>query len=155
MCDFGICANVSMHQDVWSRYSGGSGAPAWTLEMVGFDLTKLEATGAAYLGGVTDPGREINRGRWPTGYQKLASSTMWYGRSVVGMRCTIDCRSRTCFWAGDIFAPKLEVMYRDRRIGIQAFLQSCFLQAFDELAKKIGNIESVIGFEVMCFLYCC
>ncbi|KAF8328906.1 glycoside hydrolase family 5 protein [Cantharellus anzutake] len=132
MSNFGIFAYVSMHQDVWSRYSGGSGAPAWTLEAVGFDLTQLEATGAAYLGGVMDPGRDVDRGRWPTGYQKLASSTMW-----------------TCFWAGDIFAPKLEVIHGGERIGIQAFLQSRFLQAFDEVAKKVGNLESVIGFELM------
>ncbi|KAM6495075.1 Glycoside hydrolase superfamily, partial [Amanita muscaria] len=34
---YGMIAFVSLHQDVWSRYSGGSGAPAWTLESVGFD----------------------------------------------------------------------------------------------------------------------
>ena len=28
---YGMTALVSMHHDVWSRYSGGSGAPAWTL----------------------------------------------------------------------------------------------------------------------------
>jgi hypothetical protein len=66
-----------MHQDVWSRYCGGSGAPAWTLEAVGFNLLKLEECGAAYLGGVRTPGVDVDRGRWPTGYLKLASSTMW------------------------------------------------------------------------------
>ncbi|KAM6499397.1 hypothetical protein JOM56_004905 [Amanita muscaria] len=35
---YGMVAFVSLHQDVWSRYSGGSGALAWTLESVGFDL---------------------------------------------------------------------------------------------------------------------
>ena len=70
-----MLAIVSMHQDVWSRFSGGSGAPAWTLEVVGFNLENLEVTGAAYLDGVRDkPLRE--RGVWPTGYQKLASATM-------------------------------------------------------------------------------
>lgn len=77
MKDFGIVCVVSMHQDVWSRFSGGSGAPAWTLEAVGFNLDALEETGAAYLGGVREPGIEKVKGRWPTGYLKLASSTMW------------------------------------------------------------------------------
>ncbi|KAI8968778.1 glycoside hydrolase superfamily, partial [Trametes punicea] len=34
---YGLVAFVALHQDVWSRYTGGSGAPAWTLEAVGFD----------------------------------------------------------------------------------------------------------------------
>ncbi|KAG8938934.1 hypothetical protein FRC04_007323, partial [Tulasnella sp. 424] len=89
---FGMTAFVSMHQDVWSRFSGGSGAPAWTLELAGFDLTALEETGAAYIGGVKVPGVEVDRGRWPTGYQKLACSTM-----------------NTLFWAGETFAPKVLV----------------------------------------------
>jgi hypothetical protein len=70
-------AFVSLHQDVWSRYSGGSGAPAWTLETVGFDLNALEETGAAWLKGVRGGGKiEAERGIWPCGYQKLAAATM-------------------------------------------------------------------------------
>jgi hypothetical protein len=74
---YGITCFVSCHQDVWSRFSGGSGAPAWTLEAVGFDLGALEETGAAWLAGVR-PGHEMagERGVWPCGYQKLAAATM-------------------------------------------------------------------------------
>jgi hypothetical protein len=75
---YGMRAFVSMHQDVWSRFSGGSGAPAWTLEAIGFDLHELEASGAAWLHGVRG-GRVATpqeRGLWPTGYHKLAASTM-------------------------------------------------------------------------------
>ena len=49
---YGMRAFISMHQDVWSRFSGGSGAPAWTLEVIGFDLHNLEASGVAWLHGV-------------------------------------------------------------------------------------------------------
>jgi hypothetical protein len=74
---YGLTAFVSMHQDVWSRYSGGSGAPAWTLEMVGFDLNALEETGSAWLNGQRGGGHtEEERGVWPCGYHKLAASTM-------------------------------------------------------------------------------
>jgi hypothetical protein len=74
---YGIVAFVSLHQDVWSRYSGGSGAPAWTLTAVGFDLNELEETGAAWLKGVKGGGHvEEERGLWPCGYQKLAAATM-------------------------------------------------------------------------------
>jgi hypothetical protein len=74
---YGLTAFVALHQDVWSRYAGGSGAPAWTLEHVGFDLNALEECGAAWLRGVRGGGHtEAERGLWPCGYQKLAASTM-------------------------------------------------------------------------------
>ncbi|CAE7100847.1 unnamed protein product [Rhizoctonia solani] len=117
--EFGIVAFVSLHQDVWSRYSGGSGAPAWTLELAGFDLGAIGGDcGAAYLGGVQGNGVEVDRGRWPTGYQKLAASTM-----------------ATLFWAGNTYAPKLRVKNRtsEEFVNIQDFLQDHFLDAFDQL----------------------
>ena len=58
---YGIVAFVSMHQDVWSRYSGGSGAPAWTLTATGFNLNALEETGAAWLKGVKGGPTEAER----------------------------------------------------------------------------------------------
>ena len=74
---FGLTAFVALHQDVWSRYSGGSGAPAWTLEHAGFDLYGLEDCDAAWLQGVRGGGHsEDERGLWPCGYQKLAAATM-------------------------------------------------------------------------------
>lgn len=74
---YGLIAYVSLHQDVWSRYTGGSGAPAWTVEAAGFDLNALEETGAAWLGGMRGGGHdETEKGLWPTGYHKLAASTM-------------------------------------------------------------------------------
>jgi hypothetical protein len=74
---YGMVALVEVHQDVWSRYSGGSGAPAWTLEAVGFDLDALHDSGAAWLLGVKGGGHaEDERGVWPCGYQRLAPATM-------------------------------------------------------------------------------
>ncbi|KDQ21322.1 glycoside hydrolase family 5 protein [Botryobasidium botryosum FD-172 SS1] len=135
---FSITAFVSIHQDVWSRFSGGSGAPAWTLERVGFKLDALEATGAAYLGGVKVPGEENERGRWPTGYQKLAASTM-----------------ATVFWAGEALAPKLKIEREKKdgsgveEVNVQVFLQDAFLDCYEVLVKKVSNLEGVLGFEIM------
>ncbi|KAL1721732.1 glycoside hydrolase family 5 protein [Schizophyllum commune] len=128
---YGLAAFVSMHQDVWSRYSGGSGAPAWTVDAVGFDLHALEETGAAFLRGVVGGGHiEDERGIWPCGYQKLAAATM-----------------STVFWAGDTFAPKLKIT--DAQIPVQEFLQSAFLNMFERVVRAVGDLEAVIGFEVM------
>lgn len=65
---YGMTAFVAMHQDVWSRYTGGSGAPAWTVEAAGFDLHLLEETHSAWLLGVKGGGHtEEERGIWPCG----------------------------------------------------------------------------------------
>ncbi|KAH9921814.1 glycoside hydrolase superfamily [Fomitopsis serialis] len=119
---------------VWSRYSGGSGAPAWTLEAVGFDLHGLEEPGAAWLRGVKGGGHiEDERGLWPCGYQKLAAATM-----------------ATCFWAGDTFAPKLRVKNTEgEEVSIQVFLQTAFLNMWKVLAQAVGDLEGVLGFEIM------
>jgi hypothetical protein len=74
---YGMTAIVSMHHDVWSRYSGGSGSPAWTLEVVGFDLHAIEGAGAAWLQGQRGGGNvPTEKSVWPSGYQKLTSATM-------------------------------------------------------------------------------
>ncbi|KAH9934532.1 glycoside hydrolase family 5 protein [Epithele typhae] len=134
MPQFGLVAFVALHQDVWSRYSGGSGAPAWTLEAVGFDLHGLEEPGAAWLRGVRGGGHtEEERGLWPCGYQKLAAATM-----------------ATCFWAGDMFAPKLKVKGKDgKEVPVQEFLQGAFLDMWATVAAKLGDLEAVLGFEIM------
>ncbi|KAI0356759.1 glycoside hydrolase [Trametes cingulata] len=131
---YGLVAFVALHQDVWSRYTGGSGAPAWTLEAVGFDLHGLEEPGAAWLKGVKGGGHtEDERGLWPCGYQKLAAATM-----------------ATCFWAGDMFAPKLKVKDAEgREVSIQRFLQDAFLNMWEVIARKLGDLEAVLGFEIM------
>ncbi|KAH9985691.1 glycoside hydrolase family 5 protein [Russula vinacea] len=127
---FGLIAFVALHQDVWSRYAGGSGAPAWTLELAGFDLNALEESDAAWLRGVRGGGHsEAERGLWPCGYQKLAAATM-----------------ATCFWAGDTFAPNLRV--RDG-VPIQRFLQDAFLDMWETVVRAIGDLDSVLGFEMM------
>ncbi|KAJ3515852.1 hypothetical protein NLJ89_g1495 [Agrocybe chaxingu] len=131
---YGMTAFVSMHQDVWSRYCGGSGAPAWTLEVVGFDLHAIEDAGAAWLHGQRGGGHvEAERGLWPCGYQKLSAATM-----------------ATCFWAGDIFAPKLLVKNKHNQdVTIQQFLQNAFLDTWDMIVRAVGDLEGVLGFQMM------
>ena len=55
---------------------------------------------------------------------------------------------RTCFWAGDAFAPKLKIKVGDREVPVQRFLQDAFLDMFEVLARALGDLEGVIGFEV-------
>ncbi|KAF7539217.1 hypothetical protein G7054_g2336 [Neopestalotiopsis clavispora] len=145
---YGIKCFVCAHQDVWSRFSGGSGAPGWTFEAVGLDIEAFTETGAAYVHGQDElrraqaPGNEKEPSGpfvWPSGYQKLAASTM-----------------ATIFWAGDALAPKLRCLRSTldnkggvEEVSVQAFLQDAFIEAFGRLADEIVDLEAVIGFEPM------
>ncbi|TRR18219.1 hypothetical protein DNP52_24965, partial [Salmonella enterica subsp. enterica serovar Panama] len=39
---------IDPHQDMWSRFSGGDGAPGWTFGAVGMNVTRFQQTGAAF-----------------------------------------------------------------------------------------------------------
>ncbi len=70
--DYGISMFIDPHQDVWSRFSGGDGAPGWTFEAVGMDLTRLHATGAAILH--QEHGDPFPHMAWPSNAFKLGLS---------------------------------------------------------------------------------
>lgn len=117
---------IDSHQDVWSRFTGGSGAPGWTLEAVGFDLTKLLETGAAML--YNWKGRRPPLLIWATNYARLAPATMF-----------------TLFWAGNDFAPTTKI----NGIPAQDYLQQHYINAFSQLARRVHDIPCVVGYEVM------
>lgn len=49
MPEYGLKCFIDPHQDTWSRFSGGSGAPGWTFEVAGMDIRNFKETGAAYV----------------------------------------------------------------------------------------------------------
>lgn len=100
---------LDFHQDVWSRFSGGDGAPRWTLEAAGFDVDNLHATGAAFL--ESQHHGPLPRMIWPTNAGKLASATMF-----------------TLFFGGDTFAPKTQ---------LQGLLRSRFFAAVEQVVRRV------------------
>jgi Cellulase (glycosyl hydrolase family 5) len=66
--DHHINVFIDPHQDVWSRFTGGDGAPYWTLDKVGFDPLKFSETGSAIIHNVK--GDPFPRMIWPTNYNK-------------------------------------------------------------------------------------
>lgn len=145
---YGIKCFVCAHQDVWSRYCGGSGAPGWTFEAAGLNMEAFHDTGAAYIHGQdlnrrlrAPPNEREQSGPfvWPSGNQKLAASTM-----------------ATLFWAGEALAPKLTCLRASlygngpgERVSIQQFLQDACIEAFGRLADEVGSLEACLGFEPM------
>ena len=125
----GLCIVVDPHQDAWSRWTGGDGAPKWTLEIVGFDLDNLWETKAAIthseaLRSSTPYPPMV----WPNNYLLFAASTMF-----------------TIFFSGKRFAPKLF----HSGLHMQDFLQDSFCRAFARLASYLKDEPNVLGFEAM------
>lgn len=145
---YGLKCFICAHQDVWSRYCGGSGAPGWTFEAAGLNMEAFHDTGAAYIHGQdlarrlqAPPNEREPSGPfvWPSGYQKLAASTM-----------------ATLFWAGEALAPKLTCLRssldgkgQEENVSIQQFLQEACIEAFGRLADEVGHLEACVGFEPM------
>lgn len=125
--EYGFYVFIDPHQDVWSRWTGGDGAPGWTLEKVGFKLENLHATGAAFLHQELD-GDPYPTMRWPTNYSKLACATMW-----------------TLFFGGDRFASNLNI----DEVSVQEFLQSHYINAVKQVAERVMHMPHVIGYDTL------
>lgn len=123
----GISLFIDPHQDVWSRWTGGDGAPAWTMEKLGMDVDMMDRTGAAvtrqryslYHGGKPCP-----KMIWPSNYNRYAAATMF-----------------SLFFGGKTFAPELQIDGEN----IQDFLQNRFIAAFRHARRRLKDCASIAG----------
>ncbi|KAJ5111276.1 glycosyl hydrolase [Penicillium argentinense] len=128
---YGFYIFMDPHQDVWSRFSGGSGAPMWTLYAAGLNPKGFKKTEAALVQNTYDIPAEFPKMIWSTNYTRMVCQTMF-----------------TLFWAGRDFAPKAII----DDMNIQDYLQSHYIAACTHLAQRIhdaGGLENevVIGWE--------
>jgi len=145
--DFGLYVLMDPHQDVFSRFTGGDGAPYWTLEAAGFDVdnSALHDTGSAVLRPFWNASSEFDdmpKMMWTNNYWKLGTATMF-----------------TVFFAGDVYAPGITVesttTAKQPEHGsrgnetIQKFLQMHYLQFIDAVAETVKDCSNVIGFGTM------
>jgi hypothetical protein len=114
---------IDPHQDVWSRFTGGDGAPGWTLESVGIDIMKLSDAEMAYIH--YPQGKNYKKMVWPQNYQKYPTATLF-----------------SLFFGGSLFAPN----YKVDGVNIQDYLQSHYIKSIIRLAKKISKFKNVVGF---------
>jgi hypothetical protein len=122
---------VDPHQDVWSRASGGDGAPAWTFEKVGLDLTKFDRTEAALVMQYRYDPKDENaypRMCWFQNRIRFANGTMW-----------------TLFFGGRDFAPSCRV----EGVNAQDYLQQHYFNALKQVAARLKGSRYVIGFETL------
>ncbi|KAF9977732.1 hypothetical protein BGZ73_005095 [Actinomortierella ambigua] len=129
--EYGFKVMIDFHQDVWSRFTGGSGAPLWTLYAAGLDPAHFHTTGAALVHNLwtssssssssSEGSTVFPRMGWLTNYYKLACATMF-----------------TLFYAGSILAPRCTL---EGGVNIQEYLQRHFVQAMVVLAKRIRDYK--------------
>jgi pimeloyl-ACP methyl ester carboxylesterase len=124
--EYGFYVFIDPHQDVWSRWTGGDGAPGWTLEAIGIDITKLHATGAAFLH--QEHGDPCPTMQWTTNYGKLGAATLF-----------------TLFFAGQDLAPQTKV----EGVSIQEYLQSHYINAIKQVALRVKDMPHVLGYDTL------
>ena len=122
----GMQVFIDPHEDVWSRFCGGDGAPGWTMEAVGMDLTKVHPTGAAIVH--SQHGDPFPRMIWPTNGHKLAAATMF-----------------ALFFAGNDLAPRTLVDGEP----VQEYLQRHYIAAISRLAARLRGLSNVVGFDTL------
>jgi hypothetical protein len=122
----GISVFMDPHQDVWSRWTGGDGAPRWTLEKLGMITDKLDAVGAAIC---SDNKLAQKKAMiWPVNYSLYAAATMF-----------------TLFFGGNTFAPEVKIEGE----SAQDFLQKRYIAAFRHCHKRLKDCKAVIGWGIM------
>ncbi|KAL8768403.1 MAG: hypothetical protein Q9209_005309 [Squamulea sp. 1 TL-2023] len=130
---YGFYIFMDPHQDVWSRFTGGSGAPMWTVYACGLNPRAFPATEAAWVHNTYPKPAEYPKMIWATNYTRLACQVIF-----------------TMFFAGKEFVPKAVIDGKN----IQDYLQDHFVGACRHLALRIqeaGDLENdvAIGWESM------
>lgn len=123
--DYGFYVFIDPHQDVWSRMTGGDGAPGWTFEKVGLDYTKFGDSGAA----------KVMQYHYPDNYEEMEWSFN-YGRFATATMFTL-------FFGGNDFAPNKVIDGKN----IQDYLQQHFINSMKAVAHRVKDMEHVIGFD--------
>lgn len=122
----GISVFMDPHQEVWSRWTGGDGAPAWTLEKIGIDLDRIFETGAA----VTEqesPG-PFPRRLGPTNYNRYAAATLF-----------------TLFFAGETYGKETLIDGQNA----QPWLQERYIAAFRHAYRRLKDCGAIVGWGTM------
>lgn len=138
----GLYVFFDCHQDVWSRFCGGSGSPMWTLFAAGLQPKRISVTGASVLhsdGQFDEKLRSESscypKMLWTSNYKRLALFTMF-----------------TLFFAGEAYFPNLKI----NGTNIQHYLQEHHFNALSYLwlavVKRLPLLlanGTILGFELL------
>ncbi|MHA1672591.1 MAG: cellulase family glycosylhydrolase [Promethearchaeota archaeon] len=132
--EFGFYIFIDFHQDVWSRMTGGDGAPGWIFEKVGIDYTTLGKADAAHVMQYKYQ-YDNPTARQPENYPQMSwSSNLSYPANGIMW---------TLFFGGKDFAPTMRIDGKN----VQEYLQLHFINSVEEIAKLVSDLPNVIGFD--------
>ncbi|CAJ2501316.1 Uu.00g041690.m01.CDS01 [Anthostomella pinea] len=123
--EHGFKVIINPHQDLWSRFAGGSGAPLWTLHACGLDPAYFGETHASVryadwpMDSETKDPKSIPNMMWTTNHNRLAACTLF-----------------SLFFGGRDFAPKCQI----DGLSIQEYLQKHYFAAYAKLAERLGDL---------------
>ena len=123
----------------WSRFSGGSGAPLWTLYACGFDPANFTVTEAALTHNFSDDPQNYPKMVWSTSTSSFTTS------SYADYHRLVSYTMFTLFFAGREYAPKAII----NGVNIQEFLENHYLDALRYLAQKIHDADDLEDVTVM------
>jgi hypothetical protein len=135
----GLYVFLEFHQDVWSRYCGGSGAPLWTLYAAGLNPKNFPATEAAILHNEarfhgSNP-EKYHKMLWTSNYKRLACYTMF-----------------TLLFAGKNYFPNFKINGENIQDYLQNHLFNCMAYIWKAVVEKLPHMikdGTIIGFESM------
>lgn len=131
--EHGLYVFIDFHQDVWSRMSGGDGAPGWTFEAIGLDFDRFSEADAAHVmqrrfDYASD--EDVQGGypamSWGQNYRMPANAIMW-----------------TLFWASKQVTPDFLI----DGLSASDYLQGHLLGAMAQVALRVSKMAHVIGFD--------
>lgn len=133
--EYGFYVVIDLHQDVWSRMSGGDGAPGWVFDALGLDFTKFHDAGAALV--MQEAFDYSNPNPRQPAYPQMAwTSNYWLPANAIVW---------TLFWLGRLATPEWKI----GGTNVQRFLQGHYIAAMAEVARRVAHLPNVLGFNSM------
>jgi hypothetical protein len=129
--EYGFYIFIDPHQDVWSRMTGGDGAPGWTFEKVGLDYTKFESSEASFVMQLRYNPDDLSKYppmHWMGNTYRFVNGTMW-----------------TLFFGGKDFAPSCKIDGKNA----QDYFQNHFFDAIKQVALRLKDYPHILGFDIL------
>lgn len=125
--EYGFYVFMDPHQDIWSRFCGGSGAPLWTLHAAGLDHRYFQETHAAMM---WNPKQKHQiKMQWASNSHRLACFTMF-----------------TLFFGGEEYAPRAVL----NGVNVGTYLRQKYFAAVGHMMKRFNDANlgpKLIGWE--------